>query len=82
MDEFDPDRWDSSSGQMPPFFAFGYGPRRCPGEQFAYQEISMCIAMLLRRYELSIAPNCNPEEIMALTLMPVGLKFLVQPVSQ
>ena len=87
--QFDPQRWLSTSeaaqtaGQaissvkrisMP----FGAGPRICPGRYLALLEMKIAMAMLLTRFDIDsiTAPNGKePEEHMAFTMAPVGLKM-------
>lgn len=52
-DEFDPERFDSSSDDHrnnPAFIPFGAGPRKCIGEHFALIEMTIVLAMIGRRF--------------------------------
>jgi cytochrome P450 len=80
---FDPQRWLSDSAQsatsakrvaMP----FGAGPRLCPGRYLAMVEIKMVMAMILRSFdieEVTTPDGREPQERLALTMAPVGLRL-------
>jgi cytochrome P450 len=80
---FDPERWLSDSAQsaasakrvaMP----FGAGPRLCPGRYLAMVEIKMVMAMLLASFEIvevSTQDGREPQERLALTMAPAGLRL-------
>ncbi|KAF8588472.1 cytochrome P450 [Ramaria rubella] len=58
--EFRPERWlhagsdkTERSSHYGDLFAFSYGPRTCPGRQFAVVEIKALVAVLLRQFTLS-----------------------------
>lgn len=56
-DEFRPDRWlDGSTADMPRFawIPFGGGPRVCYGQQFAMAEMILTLAVILRRFTLTL----------------------------
>jgi len=84
-ERFLPERWLSggaAAGQgvhsakrvvMP----FGAGPRVCPGRYLALTEVKLVMAMLLRHFDIRAlhAPTEEPDERLALTMSPVGLKL-------
>lgn len=39
------------------YIPFGVGPRNCIGMRFAYQEIKLCLAKIVRRYRVSASLN-------------------------
>eukprot|EP00850_Spirogloea_muscicola_P009567 SM000054S18053 [mRNA] locus=s54:172270:176077:+ [translate_table: standard] len=47
------------------FLPFGGGPRKCVGDQFALVESTVALAMLLRRYEISL--RGQPEDVQLVT---------------
>lgn len=79
---FDPSRWladpRAAASAKRVAMPFGAGPRLCPGRYLAMHEMKMVIAMLLARFEIEAveAPGGGePEEHLALTMSPVGLKL-------
>jgi cytochrome P450 len=72
---FDPDRWAAfqKPGDLHPFkfFPFGGGPRKCVGEQFAYLEATIVLAMIAQRVCLDLVPGHPIEPSPQITL---GLK--------
>ena len=44
------------------FLPFGAGPRNCIGIRFAYQEIKLCLASIVRKYEFIPTPS-TPEQL-------------------
>jgi cytochrome P450 len=67
--EWNPGRWISTSNSSSEserelfikvfnsFFAWGTGPRVCPGQQFSQIEVVAVVVCLLRDYRVTIAPN-------------------------
>lgn len=53
------------------FLAFGEGSRNCMGMRFAYQEIKLCMARILRQYRFQTTPD-TPRQ---LTFLP--FKFVL-----
>ncbi|KAF2736689.1 cytochrome P450 [Polyplosphaeria fusca] len=58
-DDFLPERWlqnDSADMQksQPGLIAFSSGPLGCPGKQLAYMEMSIIVAMLVHRYDVTL----------------------------
>ena len=47
------------------FLPFGGGPRKCVGDQFALMEATVGLAMLVRRFHISLATS--PEEVKLVT---------------
>lgn len=39
------------------YLPFAAGPRNCVGMRFAYQEIKLCLATLLRKFRFTLAPS-------------------------
>src|SRR3954469_2753463 len=79
---FDPSRWldaavtpaSAKRVAMP----FGAGPRLCPGRYLAMLEMKMVVAMLLAGFDIgnvATAHGGEPEERLALTMAPVGLRM-------
>lgn len=71
-EKFDPDRWAVENEQRPKFayFPFGGGPRVCIGEQFAWMEAVLMLAVLARQWRARLVPG-HPIDIRPLiTLRP------------
>ncbi|KAL3130704.1 hypothetical protein ABBQ38_000053 [Trebouxia sp. C0009 RCD-2024] len=65
-DDFDVDRWrpdgppPNESSENFAYLPFGGGRRKCIGDQFALSEAIVALAMLMRRFELSMDPEAPP----------------------
>lgn len=87
---FDPERWLSDAAVGPTSakrvaMPFGAGPRLCPGRYLAMAEIKMVMAMLLAGFEIedvSTADGAEPQERLALTMAPVGLRLKLRPAAR
>lgn len=85
---FRPERWleeynPALSGSSPKRVSmpFGGGPRICPGRYLAMLEMKMAMATLLGRFDidgLDTPDGKAPEENMALTMTPVGLRMILR----
>ena len=58
-DKFQPDRWKSISPSAYEFLPFGAGPRMCLGAPLAIMEIKIALAMILKRFKLSVLPHAE-----------------------
>ncbi len=70
---FNPDRFLPENVARRPKFAylpFGAGPRVCLGSGFATMEMQMALAMLLRKFDVTITSEENPELAPMITLRP------------
>lgn len=81
-DSFDPDRWlparaRSLDGNV--YRPFGTGMRACIGRQFAYHEILLGLAHLLRAFEFDADPDYRLDVAEQITLKPAGLRIRAQP---
>ena len=78
-DHFDPERRDA----LPPnaFRPFGSGQRACIGRQFAMQEATLVLGMLMQRFEFVDHANYQLKIKESLTLKPDGLTIQVRPRS-
>ena len=76
-DHFDPQRRDA----LPPnaFRPFGSGQRACIGRQFALQEATLVLGMLLQRFEFVDHANYQLKIKESLTLKPDGLTITIRP---
>jgi cytochrome P450 len=70
---FDPDRFLPAASASRPKFAyvpFGSGPRMCIGAGVATMEAPLIVASLLRRFDISLAPDQNLEPSPRISLRP------------
>ena len=62
-EKFDPSRWDgneSNTLQDEAWFAFGQGPRACPGVRLAYFMMKIYLIKLIKNYQIC-ETNGTPE---------------------
>jgi len=79
---FNPDRFDREARRDRPANAykpFGNGQRACIGRQFARQEATLVLGMLLRRFELVDYTNYHLKIKETLTLKPDNFYIKVRP---
>ena len=78
-DHFEPQRRDA----LPPnaYKPFGSGQRACIGRQFALQEATLVLGMLLQRFEFVDHANYQLKIKESLTIKPDGLTITVRPRS-
>ena len=66
--EFDPGRWlpprEEQAGQQHCFVPFGGGPRLCLGANFAWAEMRVMLALLLRDYTWEVLPDQDLSYVM------------------
>jgi cytochrome P450 / NADPH-cytochrome P450 reductase len=78
---FDPDRFSSENrAKIPPnaYKPFGTGQRACIGRQFALQEATLVLAMLLQRFEFLDFANYQLETKQTLTIKPANFNIRVK----
>ncbi|CAG2113743.1 unnamed protein product, partial [Medioppia subpectinata] len=56
-DEFRPERFIDVKHPPYAYVPFGCGPRQCVGMRFALNEMRLCIAKTIHKYEFSLAPD-------------------------
>ncbi|MCB0915696.1 MAG: cytochrome P450 [Actinobacteria bacterium] len=86
---FRPDRWLDEDGQCDErnpgqpkgaWFPFGYGKRKCIGDQFALTEAGLVLATLAARWHPELVPGTPIEGLGAVTLRPKhGMPMTLQP---
>lgn len=82
-ERFDPDRWLPEARASRPkyaYFPFGGGPRLCIGEQFAWMEGILLLAVIAQKWSLRLAPGhpVKPQPLITLTLRPKhGMKMTI-----
>jgi cytochrome P450/NADPH-cytochrome P450 reductase len=80
--EFNPDHMSAERRDaLPPnaYRPFGSGQRACIGRQFALQEATLVLGMLLQRFELVDHANYELKIKETLTVKPEGLTITVRP---
>jgi cytochrome P450/NADPH-cytochrome P450 reductase len=78
---FDPDRFSPENrAKIPPnaYKPFGTGQRACIGRQFALQEATLVLALLLQRFELVDFANYQLETRQTLTIKPANFNIRVK----
>jgi cytochrome P450/NADPH-cytochrome P450 reductase len=79
---FDPENFSREAEAARPANAykpFGNGQRACIGRQFALQEATLVLGMILQRFRLIDHGRYKLKVKESLTLKPVGLKIKVRP---
>ncbi|RIB27210.1 cytochrome P450 [Gigaspora rosea] len=73
-EEFLPERFEKENviGENYPWLAFGGGSRMCLGNNFSLIEQRMVLCLLLRKYEISLAPNSIHKD-------GLKIKYLTSP---
>ncbi|WP_185949593.1 cytochrome P450 [Microbispora sp. KK1-11] len=80
-DRFDPDRWAGDAGARIPrisYLPFGAGNRSCIGEPFAWEEMMIFMAALVRRWSLHPAPGETIRPARSPMLQPRRLPMVVR----
>lgn len=81
-EQFDPDRWlperQRTLGQHV-YKPFGTGTRACIGRQFAYHEIILTLAHVLRAFDLEHDPGYRLDITEQITLKPRGFNLRLSP---
>lgn len=81
-EEFNPDHFtDERKAALPPnaYKPFGTGMRACIGRQFALQEATLVLGMLLQRFEFVDHRDYQLETITSLTVKPKNFTIQVKP---
>jgi cytochrome P450 len=58
-ERFRPDRWLNIAPTPYEYLPFGSGPRMCVGGPMAMMNLKLTLPKILRRYRLTVAPNCE-----------------------
>jgi cytochrome P450/NADPH-cytochrome P450 reductase len=83
-EDFNPDRFEQQRRDaLPPnaYRPFGSGQRACIGRQFALQEATLVLGMLIQRFEFVDHANYQLRIKESLTLKPDGLTITLRPRS-
>jgi cytochrome P450/NADPH-cytochrome P450 reductase len=81
-EQFNPDHFAPERRQeLPPhaFYPFGAGERACIGRQFALQEATLVLGMMLQRFDLAGPTDYRLKIAETLTIKPTGLKLRLRP---
>ncbi|HYA99123.1 MAG TPA: cytochrome P450, partial [Ktedonobacteraceae bacterium] len=81
-DVFRPERWDTTSGQQVPawaYFPFGGGPLMCIGMPFAELETRLLLATILQHYTPRLVPGFKVVPQPRVTLRPkYGMHMILE----
>ncbi|TWP47994.1 cytochrome P450 [Lentzea tibetensis] len=77
-ERIDPDRWLPETLSRGAFLPFSTGPRGCIGESFAWAELTVVLANLVRRWHLRLAPGANVQQVASSSVHPVPLPMIVE----
>jgi cytochrome P450 / NADPH-cytochrome P450 reductase len=81
-EEFDPERFTREAEESRPANAykpFGTGQRACIGRNFAMQEATLVLGMILQRFELIDHTNYELKIKQTLTMKPADFRLKVRP---
>jgi cytochrome P450 len=56
-ERFDPDRWGTAEAPRAALIPFGAGPRKCIGDVFATNEVTLALSTIARRWRLHTLPG-------------------------
>jgi cyclooctat-9-en-7-ol 5-monooxygenase len=79
---FNPDRWLSEHDQIggrEAYLPFGYGNRKCIGDNFALLEMMMVAATIMKRWRLVPVPGSKVQEKAFTTIIVRGLSMRLSP---
>ena len=82
VEVFDPDRFNPDRfASVPPtaYRPFGTGMRACIGRQFALQEATLVLALLLQRFDFIDHRNYQLQTVSTLTIKPADFWMKVRP---
>ena len=72
-EKFNPDRFDPGSSCPFPtaaFVPFGVGKRMCPGHRFSKLEVAVCVAAIIRKFEIGLVEGQKIELVYGFVSQP------------
>ncbi|MFE4975040.1 cytochrome P450 [Kitasatospora sp. NPDC056651] len=77
---FRPERWQDVGGTgRPSFLPFGAGKHKCIGEAFAWAELTVAAASILRRWRPTAVQGSRAREVVWTTVQAHGLRVRLAP---
>lgn len=76
---FRPERWQSGGVGRHSFLPFGAGKHKCIGEAFAWAELTVAAAAILRRWRPVAVPDSRAREVVWTTVQAHGLRVRLAP---
>ncbi|CAH1154521.1 unnamed protein product [Phaedon cochleariae] len=79
--KWNPDRFENRNQKLPAYFPFGDGPRNCIGLRYAYMQVRLGLATILRNYKVLPSPatekplKIHPDTFLLRFTQRVHLKF-------
>jgi cytochrome P450 len=78
--KFNPDRWLTLTPPPYAYIPFGGGPRLCIGYSFSMTLLRITLAIVLQRFQLSLAPEARIDRKYQVTIAPkYGMPMIVRP---
>lgn len=80
---FDPERWiaetrnEEVSHDPRAAFAFGFGPRLCPGRALALLELALLTSMVALNYDIELVDGPELQEVFGFTMSPEKVRLRV-----
>lgn len=80
-DDFQPERWLNADqhlrGSKGAFLSFGLGPRKCLGASFAMTELTLIVALIARRFQLTLVNVAQVQTSPDIVLRPQNLNMRI-----
>ncbi|MGW2250831.1 cytochrome P450 [Kitasatospora sp. NPDC001660] len=76
---FRPERWRDGGAGRQSFLPFGAGKHKCIGEAFAWAELTVAAAAILRRWRPVAVPGARAREVVWTTVQAQGLRVRLTP---
>ncbi|MEE1788382.1 cytochrome P450 [Streptomyces sp. SP17BM10] len=76
---FRPERWQDGGAGRQSYLPFGAGKHKCIGEAFAWAELTVAAAAILRRWRPVALPGARAREVVWTTVQAQGLRVRLAP---